>query len=68
MKKPDLTIDLTPYLNRWIAVVRGRVAGVGLTQEQAYRAAKSSRPKEKPQLWFVDEQGRLREEEKNRTS
>jgi hypothetical protein len=61
---PLQTIDFTLYLNRWIALVQGRVAGVGLTQEQAYRAAKSSRPKEKPQLWFVDEQGRLRTEEK----
>jgi hypothetical protein len=54
-------IDLTPYYNRWIALVRGRVVGVGLTAEQAQQAAKRVRPKEKVQVVFVDETGRVRE-------
>lgn len=67
MTKPDplQATDLSPYLNRWIAVVRERVVGVGLNREQAYRAAKRSRPKEKPQLWFVDGQGQVQETEIN---
>jgi tRNA nucleotidyltransferase/poly(A) polymerase len=49
--------NLIPYLNRWVAIVKGRVAGVGLTREQAYRAAKRMRPKEKSKLLFVDTKG-----------
>ena len=56
-------INLTPYLNRWIAIVRGRVVGVGLTAEQAQRAAKRVRPKNKPRVVFVDAKGRVQEVE-----
>lgn len=56
-----LPIDLSPYLNRWIALVRERVVGVGLTAEQAQRAAKRVRPKDKPQVVFVDEMGQVSE-------
>jgi hypothetical protein len=52
-------IDLSPYLNRWIALVRGRVVGVGLTAEQAQRAAKRVRPKDKAQVVFVDGEGNV---------
>lgn len=45
--------DLTPYAGRWVALVRGRVAGVGWTAEEARRSAKRSRPKEEPQVLFV---------------
>jgi hypothetical protein len=31
---------LSPYAGRWVAVVRGRVVGVGWTEEEARRAAK----------------------------
>jgi hypothetical protein len=55
-------IDLTLYLDRWIAVVRGRVVGVGLTAAQAHRAAKQTRPKEKPLLLFVDATGAVRKD------
>lgn len=55
-------LDLTPYLNRWIALVRGRVVGVGLTVEQAERAAKRVRPKDKARVVFVDGAGQVREE------
>ena len=30
-------LDLAPYAGRWIAIVRGRVAGVGLSPEEARR-------------------------------
>ncbi len=59
-------LDLTPYRNRWIALVRGRVVGVGLTAEQAQQAAKRVRPKEKVGVVFVDGDGEVRElEERN---
>lgn len=65
LKKQDLVkeIDTTLYLNRWIALVRGRVIGVGLTAQQAYRAAKRTRPKDKPLLLFVDAEGNTKESE-----
>jgi hypothetical protein len=56
-------INLIPYLNRWIAIVRGRVIGVGLTSEQAQRAAKRVRPKDKAWVVFVDTKGRVQEVE-----
>jgi hypothetical protein len=61
VKQQDLpeSIDTNLYPNRWIAVVRGRVVGVGLTAQQAYRAAKQTRRKDKPQLFFVDAEGRV---------
>jgi hypothetical protein len=45
--------DLAPYAGRWVALVRGRVAGVGWTAEEARLAAKRSRPKEEPEVIFV---------------
>ncbi len=47
------TADLAPYAGRWVAVVRGRVAGVGWTAEEARQAAKRNRPKEKARVIFV---------------
>ena len=52
-----ITPPYAPYKNRWIAVVRGRVAGVGKTADRAWRAAKLSCPKDRPNLLFVDETG-----------
>lgn len=46
-------MDLTPYAGRWVALVRGHVAGVGWTADEARRAAKHSRPREEPQVIFV---------------
>ncbi|MFQ5577570.1 MAG: HD domain-containing protein, partial [Anaerolineae bacterium] len=48
---------LAPYRGRWVALVRHRVAGVGAGAAQAYRAAKVVCPKDRPQLFFVDETG-----------
>jgi len=42
------SIDLTPYQGRWVALIGGRVVGVGLTKEQALLAARRNRPKEEP--------------------
>ncbi len=52
---PDIaaSIDLSPYAGRWVAVVRGRVAGVGHTERAALLAAKRCRPKEEPTILFV---------------
>jgi putative nucleotidyltransferase with HDIG domain len=46
-------LDLSPYVGRWVALVRGRVAGVGRTADEATHAAHAARPKEKPELYFV---------------
>jgi len=54
MKRGELSrVDLAPYAGRWVALVRGHVAGVGWTAGEARRAAKRSRPKEKPRAIFV---------------
>jgi len=47
------TIDLQPYAGRWVALINGRIAGVGHTAQEARTAAKLSRPKEEPQVRFV---------------
>lgn len=54
---PPLTINTQPYANRWIAVVRGQVCGVGTTFQQAERVARQTRPKRKPQLYFIGSNG-----------
>lgn len=53
LNKPSIDIDLSLYAGRWVALVGGRIAGVGRTEDEARRAAQISRPKEKPQLCFV---------------
>ncbi len=45
--------DLAPYAGRWVALVRGRVTGVGWTSKEARRAAKRNRPKDEAQVIFV---------------
>ena len=50
-----LDSDLSPYLGRWVAIVRGRVTGVGATATQAYLASKIQREKEEPIVIFVSE-------------
>ncbi len=46
-------LDLLPYAGRWVAMVKGRVAGVGSTAKEAYLSAKRSRPREEPEVVFV---------------
>ena len=45
--------ELAPYAGRWVALVRGRVAGVGWTSDEARQAAKRSRSKEESRVIFV---------------
>ena len=45
--------ELAPYAGRWVALVRGRVAGIGWTAGEARLAAKRNRPKEEPEVIFV---------------
>ena len=50
-------LDLAPYAGRWIAIVRGQVAGVGLSPEEARRLAKRNRPREEAVIVFVSGEG-----------
>jgi len=50
-------LDLAPYAGRWIGIVRGQVAGVGLSPEEARRLAKRNRPREEPVIVFVSDEG-----------
>lgn len=43
----------SPYAGRWVARVRGKVVAQGGTPEQALRASKHSRYKEKPEIIFM---------------
>ncbi len=54
-------IDLAPYAGRWVAVVRGQITGVGLTEREARLASKHQRPKEEPQVVFVSEETKARQ-------
>lgn len=50
---------MAPYAGRWIAIVRGQVAGVGFSSEEARRLAKRNRPREEPVVVFVSDEGEL---------
>ena len=50
--EPSL-VDLAPYAGRWVALMRGRVAGVGWAAAGARWAAKRSRHKEEPRVIFI---------------
>ncbi len=52
-KDPFAKLDLAPYAGRWVAIVRGRVTGVGMNEQQARLASKHQRPKEEPVIVFV---------------
>lgn len=54
---PPVPSDLTAYAGRWVAIIQGRVAGVGETPEAAKRLAQHNRPKERAALQFVEEPG-----------
>ncbi len=57
-------LDLTPYAGCWVAVVEGRVVGVGYTARAARAAAKRSRPKDDPVVVRVGRDGRAHVEQK----
>lgn len=46
-------LDLAPYAGRWVAIVRGQITGVGLSEQEARLASKYQRPKEEPMIVFV---------------
>jgi putative nucleotidyltransferase with HDIG domain len=50
---PISELDLPSFAGRWVARVRGKVIAQGRTREEALRAAKISRPKEKPEVSFM---------------
>ena len=54
-RRRSLEIDLSPYRGRWVAIVRGRISGVGATAMQAYLASKAQREKEEPIVILVSE-------------
>ncbi len=43
----------SPYAGRWVARLNGRIIAQGGTPEQALRAAKTSRHKERPEILFM---------------
>ena len=49
------SLDLAPYVGRWVAIVRGQITGVGASELEARLASKYQRPKDEPQVVFVDE-------------
>ncbi|MGC8781593.1 MAG: hypothetical protein ACP5UQ_12095 [Anaerolineae bacterium] len=51
--EPGPELDLSPYEGYWVALVRGRVAGIGRTADAARRAAKQARPREEPVVILV---------------
>ncbi len=51
--EPGPELDLSAYEGRWVALVRGQVAGVGRTAEAARRAARRTRPREEPIVVWV---------------
>lgn len=56
-------IDLSPYAGRWVALVRGKVTGVGTSAQEARRASKHQRPKDEPRVVFVGDKGQMTEDE-----
>jgi hypothetical protein len=52
-QKNSLGDHLAPYAGRWVALVEGRVVGVGWTAEEARVAANRNRPKEEARVRFV---------------
>lgn len=55
-KDPFQSFDLTPYAGRWVAIVRGQITGVGMSEQEARLASKHQRPKEEPMIVFVPEE------------
>ena len=52
-RKKSLDLDLSSYAGRWVAMVRGRVTGVGTSAVQARLASKNQWQKEEPLVIFV---------------
>ncbi len=53
-KIPDrVSLDLTPYAGRWVALIRGRVVAAGETAQEALLAARYQCTKDEPSLIWV---------------
>ncbi len=52
-----MDMDLSAYAGRWVALVGGRVAGVGSTPDEARRVAQHNRGKDRFVIWFVEPDG-----------
>ncbi len=52
-RRKSLDVDLAPYVGRWVAIVYGRVTGVGANAVEAQLASKNQRPKEEPLVILV---------------
>ncbi|MBI1795062.1 MAG: HD domain-containing protein [Chloroflexi bacterium] len=49
----DKAQNISPYLGRWVARLRGKIIASGGTPEQALRAAQKSRHKETPEIIYM---------------
>ncbi len=55
--KENLSLDLSPYAGRWVAVVKGRVVAVGETAREALLAARYQCVKDEPSLIWIPSEG-----------
>lgn len=49
-----MSVDLSPYAGRWVALINDQVAGVGLTPAEAEHLARHNRPKDRFSIRFVE--------------
>lgn len=52
-----MTLDLTPYAGRWVALLGEQVVGVGYTAVEAEKAARHNRPRDRFVIRFVEVSG-----------
>lgn len=52
-ERPKQEAQPDPYAGRWVALLNGQVVAQGGSPEQALKAAKAARPKEKPEIQFM---------------
>ena len=53
--KPKNQRSNRSHAGRWIAIVRGKITGVGMSEQEARLASKHQRPKEEPTVVFAPE-------------
>lgn len=53
IEPPTPSLSLAPYTGRWIAIVRGLVAGSGYSPREALLQARLAWPKDEPIITFV---------------
>ena len=52
-----MTLDLTPYAGRWVALFGDQVAGVGFSAVEAEKAARHNRPRDRFMIRYVEMPG-----------